>query len=343
MNKIKYLLTAVFCAIITISATTKDKKASNMYAQITTNKGIIKVKLNFQAAPLTVANFVGLAEGKIKNTAKAEGVPYYDGIIFHRVITKANGDGQDFMLQTGDPRGNGTGGPGYKFPDEIVDSLKHSKPGILSMANAGPGTNGSQFFITVVPTPWLDGKHTVFGEVVQGMEILNKIRQGDTMLTVRIIREGKLANKFDAAKIFNEKQEELKAAALVKEKLEKAKLITYVETNYPKAIKTPSGLYYHSTKDGTGAYPKATDKVTVHYKGFFLDGKVFDQSKAGNPISFPLNGVIKGWTEGLQLMREGGEAVLIIPYELAYGAGGRPGIPAKSDLVFEVSLVKIGQ
>lgn len=174
----------------------KELKEEGIYAEISTTKGIILVKLEHEKTPMTVANFVGLAEGKIKNAAKAEGVPFYDGVKFHRVIP-------NFMIQGGDPQGNGMGGPGYMFKDEIVAELKHKGPGVLSMANAGPGTNGSQFFITHVATPWLDGKHTVFGNVVKGQEVVNTIVQNDTINYVRILRIGKAAKKFNAAEVFN--------------------------------------------------------------------------------------------------------------------------------------------
>lgn len=178
-----------------------------MYAKITTNRGVIVMSLLFDKVPVTVANFVGLAEGEIENKAKPLGTPYYDGLVFHRVISKANGDGQDFMIQGGDPDGRGTGGPGYKFQDEFVDDLKHDRPGVFSMANSGPHTNGSQFFITHVPTPWLDGKHTVFGYIVEGQDIVNTTMQGDVMEKVEIIRVGKEAKAFDAAAVFNERAE----------------------------------------------------------------------------------------------------------------------------------------
>lgn len=176
-----------------------------MFAKITTNQGEILIRLEYQKVPMTVANFVGLAEGDIKNDFKGEGEPYYDGLKFHRVISKANGQGQDFMIQGGDPTGTGSGGPGYRFPDEFHPDLKHDRPGVLSMANSGPATNGSQFFITHVPTPWLDNKHAIFGYVVSGMDIVMNTQQGDIMKSVEIIRKGDEAKAFDAPAVFKEK------------------------------------------------------------------------------------------------------------------------------------------
>jgi peptidylprolyl isomerase len=171
-----------------------NDNGEGLFAIFTTAKGVIKVKLEFEKAPMTVANFVALANGTMKNTAKAEGQPYYDGLKFHRVIA-------DFMIQGGDPTGTGAGGPGYKFPDEVVASLKHDRAGTLSMANAGPATNGSQFFITHKDTPWLDGRHTVFGYVTSGMDVVNAIAGGDVMNTVRIEAVGTAAKAFDAVKV----------------------------------------------------------------------------------------------------------------------------------------------
>ena len=191
------LVAALICISAFAGKEKKPKLEKGLYAEIETNKGKILLQLEFEKTPLTVANFVGLAEGKIKNTAKKEGVHFYDSLKFHRVIP-------NFMIQGGDPAGNGTGGPGYKFKDEFNPDLKHTGPGILSMANAGPGTNGSQFFITHVATPWLDGKHTIFGHVVSGQDVVNAIQQGDTIIHIKIIRKGKAAKKFKADKVFAE-------------------------------------------------------------------------------------------------------------------------------------------
>jgi peptidylprolyl isomerase len=182
----------IMCAVETVDA---QQLGDGLFALIKTNRGDIVVRLEYQRAPLTVCNFVALAEGKMD---AAKGKPFYDGLNFHRVISKGNGDAQDFMIQGGCPLGTGTGGPGYRFPDEIHPELKHNRPGILSMANAGPGTNGSQFFITIIPTPHLDGRHTVFGQVVQGQSTVNKIKQGDKIEKITIIRNGEAANAFKA-------------------------------------------------------------------------------------------------------------------------------------------------
>ncbi|HBR55661.1 MAG TPA: peptidylprolyl isomerase, partial [Flavobacteriaceae bacterium] len=162
-----------------------------IYAKINTEKGDILISLSFKLTPGTVGNFVSLAEGKLENNAIAQGTPYYNGLKFHRVIP-------DFMVQGGDPQGTGVGGPGYQFDDEFHPDLRHDAPGVLSMANSGPGSNGSQFFITHVETPWLDDKHSVFGNVVEGMDVVNAIEQGDSMIDVKIIRVGEEAEKWNS-------------------------------------------------------------------------------------------------------------------------------------------------
>ncbi|MCC6578569.1 MAG: peptidylprolyl isomerase [Flavobacteriales bacterium] len=168
--------------------------SEGVFAKISTNKGVITIRLEHEKAPVTVANFVGLAEGTVKNTARAQGQPYYDGLTFHRVIA-------DFMIQGGDPTGTGAGGPGYAFQDEIDPTLKHDRAGILSMANAGPATNGSQFFITHKETPWLDGRHAVFGRVTAGQDVVNAIAQGDRIDSIRIERVGEKAQAFNATEV----------------------------------------------------------------------------------------------------------------------------------------------
>lgn len=313
-----------------------SKQPDGMYAKFETSKGNIYCNLEFKKTPMTVANFVGLAEGGIKNNAKAEGVPYYDGLKFHRVIP-------NFMIQGGCPLGNGTSGPGYTFPDEIDASLKHTGPGILSMANAGPATNGSQFFITHVKTDWLDGKHTVFGNVVEGQDVVNKIVGDDTIKHILVLRKGKEAEAFDAPKVFETEKAGAAAKAEAKAKAAKEAMEKTLNETYGGAQTTASGLRYITEKEGTGLAPKATDQVTVHYTGYLLDGTKFDSSvDRGQPATFPLNQVIPGWTEGLQLMKEGGKTKLIIPSELGYGANGAGGvIPPNAWLVFDVELIKV--
>lgn len=314
------------------------KHPDGMYAKFETSKGDIYTVLEFKKTPMTVANFVGLAEGKIKNKPKAEGTPYYDGLKFHRVIP-------NFMIQGGCPQGTGTGDPGYKFADEFDSSLKHSGPGILSMANSGPASNGSQFFITHVKTDWLDGKHTVFGNVIEGQDVVDKIAGNDTLNKLVILRKGAEAEAFDAAKVFEfEKGNvEVKAAARAKqEEVEKAIANAAALKRFENAKTTASGLKYIIEREGNGQSPKVTDQVSVYYRGTFTDGKQFDGNIGEKPISFGLNQVIPGWTEGLQFLKPSGKGIFYIPYALAYGADGYPGvIPPKSDLIFEVELLKV--
>jgi FKBP-type peptidyl-prolyl cis-trans isomerase len=244
------------------------------------------------------------------------------------------------MIQGGCPLGNGMGDPGYKFADEIDTSLNHTGPGILSMANAGPGTNGSQFFITHKATPWLNGKHTVFGHIVNGQDIVNAIVQNDSISKLTILRKGKEALAFDATTVFKAQQEVArKKAELAAEAMKKA--AEEILKGFDKS--TRSGLRYQVIKEGTGAKPSATSNVKVHYTGMLLDGKVFDSSvQRGQPIDFGLNQVIPGWTEGVQLMTEGSKYKFYIPSNLAYGAAGAGGvIPPNADLIFEVELIKI--
>jgi len=307
---------------------------NGIYAHFNTSKGKITVQLAFDKTPGTVGNFIGLAEGKIKNTAKDLGTPYYNDLKFHRVI-------DNFMVQGGDPRGNGTGGPGYQFDDEIHPELKHDRAGVLSMANAGPGTNGSQFFITHGPTGWLDGKHTVFGYVIEGQNVVDSIEMKDALNSVEIERVGEEAKSFDAVKSF----ENFKDSKNVKEAKQNAEHDEQLETISKGFQKTKSGLRYQIINEGSGPYPKKGQNISVHYKGSLVNGNVFDSSyKRKEPIEFPVGAghVIEGWDEGLLLLKEGTKAQFVIPSNLAYGdqeVGGV--IPANSILIFDLELMKV--
>ena len=305
-----------------------------IYAAIHTQKGILTLQLHYKQTPATVGNFVGLAEGTLANEVKSNGTPYYDGLNFHCVIP-------DFMIQGGCPQGSGVGGPGYQFDDEIDPSLRHDKAGILSMANAGPGTNGSQFFITHVPTPWLDGKHTVFGCIVEGQEIVDSIAQGDTIHKIEIQRVGKDAQDWDAIAAFNDFNQ--MAQALIEAQM--AKQVEELEKASAGFQQTASGLRYQIIQEGTGEQATAGQTVSVHYKGQLLDGTVFDSSyKRQQPIDFVLGQgqVIPGWDEGVSLLKVGDKARFVIPSDLAYGSRGAGGvIPPDAALLFDVELVAV--
>lgn len=304
-----------------------------LYALLTTSKGDILLELYYQDTPLTVCNFVGLAEGTLD---AADGKPYYNGLMFHRVIA-------DFMIQGGDPTGTGSGGPGYKFPDEIVSKLVHDRPGILSMANAGPNTNGSQFFITHVPTPHLNGKHTVFGAVVRGQEIVNSIAQNDTIESITIIRNGEKAQQFGTTQAdFNRyladvgKQEQARREAQEKAQLDQ------IKAKWPNAERTGNGVFFMITKKGTTSVTSG-QTLTMKYKGSLLNGTVFDDSDMHKPLEFVVGSgkIIPGFDQQALLMKVGEKRTIIIPPELAYGDQNVGGvIPANSFLVFDLELLK---
>ncbi|MFC2147444.1 peptidylprolyl isomerase [uncultured Eudoraea sp.] len=305
-----------------------------IYAKFNTSKGEITVKLAYDKTPGTVGNFVALAEGKLENSAKPKNTPYYDGLSFHRVIP-------DFMIQGGCPQGTGTGDPGYKFDDEFHPDLKHSGPGVLSMANAGPGTNGSQFFITHVATPWLDNKHTVFGNVIEGQKIVDEIAQGDSIESLEIVRIGTEAESWNAVEAFKsfESSRELR---LQEEKSKAEAELDKVASGFDK---TNSGLRYKILKKGDGNKAAKGNTVSVHYEGSLTNGQVFDSSYQRNqPIDFQLGigQVIPGWDEGISLLKVGDKARFVIPSELGYGSAGAGGvIPPNATLVFDVELMEV--
>ncbi|MFK5974777.1 MAG: peptidylprolyl isomerase [Flavobacteriaceae bacterium] len=375
----------VYLVVLTISLALASCKSSGhgdlgdgIFADIKTNKGDIIVKLEYEKTPVTVANFVSLAEGKspfVSDSLKGE--KYYDGIIFHRVM-------KNFMIQTGDPLGNGTGNPGYKFKDEFNDSLTHHKAGILSMANSGSTTNGSQFFITHKATPHLNGRHTVFGEVVEGMNVVDSIANVEisqdpmtkdrplediVMETVEIIRNGKEARRFDAVEVmtnyFAEAQELIVKQEKLKAEADKYKLIFAAELaqQKEKAEELPSGLRILSLNKGDGSKPKLGQQVLVNYAGWLPDGTLFDTNlkevaeKFGafeqinkmhrgdmspSPMHYsPDSRLVPGFREGLLSMKIGDKIRLFIPPHLGYGAQGGGPIPPNSDLIFDLEITGI--
>ena len=306
---------------------------NGIYAKFKTSKGDILVSLEYKKTPGTVGNFVALAEGNLENSVKKQGTPYYDGLKFHRVIP-------DFMIQGGCPLGTGTGGPGYKFDDEIHPDLKHDGPGKLSMANSGPATNGSQFFITHIETPWLDGKHTVFGNVVEGQNVVDTISQGDEM-SVEILRVGTEAEAYNAVEAFRT-FEGLRAKREKEERKRQQEILDTVAKGYEE---TQSGLRYKILQSGDGNKATKGANVSVHYKGQLLDGTVFDSSyKRKQPLEFSvgIGQVIAGWDEGILLLKVGDKARFVIPSNLAYGESGAGGvIPPNATLIFDVELMGI--
>ena len=366
-------LIALLSAMFVFFSCNSQKKAykdlgDGLFADIETTKGHIVVKLNYKEVPTTVANFVTLAEGKNNFvTVEYKGKPFYNGTIFHRVI-----DG--FMIQGGDPTGTGMGDPGYRFEDEFVPSLKHSKKGILSMANSGPNTNGSQFFITQVPTPHLDGRHTVFGETVKGEEVIDAIakapRNGQDrpnedikIKNITIVANGKDAEKFDAVKVFDsyfksvaerekEKEERVKRAS--------AKFLEEIKVQEPQAKVLPSGVKIFTINNGEGKQPKQTEFAMVNYAGYLRNGALFDsnikeveesygkyqamreQQNGYQPIPFPYTPsaqLIPGFKEALLTMKVGDKIRVFIPATLGYGeAGAGDVIPPNSDLIFDIEI-----
>lgn len=334
----------------------KNNLPDGLYTKIETNKGTIILSLDYKKAPVTVANFVTLAEGKNEfiTNENIKNRPFYDGLKFHRVI-------KEFMIQGGDPLGTGSGDTGYKFKDEITD-MTFNKGGILAMANSGPATNSSQFFITHVATPWLDGKHTIFGHVVDnGMDVVNKIDQDDSIIKVTIIRNGEAAKKFDAVKTFQNYFTE-EATKNQKTKIAFDQKAAYFADLKTKATKTPSGLQYVITTKSGQKKPATNTNVLIHYAGFLENGTLFDSSmqevaktfgkydanravqNGYEPMPFQIgqkDGLIPGFIEGIEKLSFGDKAVIFIPSHLGYGeAGAGAVIPPNANIIFEIELLE---
>ena len=376
MRRLNFI--ALLSAMFVFFSCNSQKKAykdlgDGLFADIETTQGNIIVKLNYKETPVTVANFVTLAEGK--NTfvkAEYKGKPFYNGTIFHRVI-------KDFMIQGGDPTGTGMGEPGYRFEDEIVPTLKHDKKGILSMANAGPATNGSQFFITQVPTPHLDGRHTVFGETVKGLEVIDAIANTKTVMNdkpekdikinkITIIANGKDAKSFNAVKVFEDYFKEINKREREKEaktKAASAKFLEEVKTQEPQAKALPSGVKIFKLVDGKGKQPNHTHQVMVNYAGYLKNGTLFDSNvkeieeaygkynslreQQGGYQAFPMPyntsaQLIPGFRDALLTMKVGDKIRVFIPAALGYGERGAGDvIPPNSDLIFDIEITDIAK
>jgi len=372
LSKMNRKFLALFLASAFLLTSCKDEHSDlkdGLYAELETSKGTILLELEYKKTPITVANFVTLAEGKNPFASEeCKGKNLFDDISFHRVIDK-------FMIQTGDPLGNGAGDAGYTFKDEITD-LRHDKPGILSMANSGPGTNSCQFFITHVETPWLDGEHTVFGKIAnpESLEVVNAIKQSDMLNKVTIIRKGEDVKKFDAVKVFSDyfkkENENIKKQQAIDEEnkkiyAQKFKAVIEQKLNYfnnlrESATKTTSGLKYKITEKSKGSKPKEGTKVFIKYAGFLEDGTLFDTSEpeiaktcgffneqramqngySALPYEMGSNKLIPGFIEGINKMNIGDKAVFFIPSKLAYGEQGAGDvIPPNANIIFEVELL----
>ena len=320
----RVLLLTLSLLFSALSFATQDK---GIFAHIHTNKGEITVNLAYQQAPLTVINFISLAEGT-KMSNKELGVPFYDGINFHRVIA-------DFMIQGGDPEGTGMGGPGYIFIDEFSE-LKHDKPGILSMANSGPTTNGSQFFITHIPTPWLDGKHSVFGSVISGMDVVNTIEKGDTIERITISRLGINANNFATGEDAFIAEQTRQTLALAETQQAEQKAFEKLAINaFPGAQVSDAGHLLLSTQPGSGEDAKAGDNISLLVAIELIDGTVLQA--AGKPARFRLGygEILTILDMGAIKMKVGEHRTVIATYSQSFGSRDM-GIPMDSILVFKL-------
>lgn len=346
------------CAVnIMVSADSIEQKyAKGIYAELNTNKGLIVLWLEFKKVPMTTANFVGLAEGTIKNSALPDGVPYYNGTRFHRVVP-------NHVIQAGAPSGTDKTNPGYIFPNEIYPGLSHNQAGILGMANGGPHTNGSQFYITLSDRSYLDGDYTVFGHVIHGLDVVNSIVQGDVIESVKIVRVGREADEFrpntDSFQNLVKKAEQRVKKEEERKKRREAKII---QKNWPNAIEAENGSKYIIVKEGKSNKPVTGATLRVIYTGQFLDGRQFSSAaEEGKPVptgeakpflfEVGKSRINPGLDAALMDMRKGEKRIVILPAHLAYGTGGfyarekkgekRFVISPNTTLVYEVELLDI--
>ncbi|WP_424657037.1 peptidylprolyl isomerase [Capnocytophaga granulosa] len=369
MKKVKLWALVLPLLLVACKSAKYPNLKDGLYADIQTNYGDMLAELYYKTTPGTVANFVSLAEGTNTYVADSlKGKRYYDGTKSHRVI-------KNFMLQAGDRTATGEGDPGYKFADEFVDTLRYTRKGQLGMANSGPATNGSQFFITEVATDWLNFRHTIFGQVIRGEDVISKITSVKTgaqdrpvdpvvIKKVEIIRVGKDAQKWDAPKVFDAFMKEQNAKA---QKLEsqKEKNLAVMAEQEAKAVAQPSGIKILKLKEGNGVKPQIGSDVLVNYAGFLRatgdlfdtniaeiakENDAYDAARAADPqygyIPYawkysPEVGLIAGFKEALLSMKVGDKIRVFIPSALAYGKQGFGNgvIPPDADLMFEIEIV----
>lgn len=314
--------------------------SEGLYARINTNRGAVLVELAYKRAPLTVTNFVGLAEGRL-NSSRGAGVPFYDGLTFHRVVP-------GFVIQGGDPAGNGTGGPGYRFPDEFDPTLRHDRRGTLSMANSGPDSNGSQFFITLDATPWLDDRHSVFGYVVRGQDVVESIRQGDRIESVEILRRGSDALAFQAGQnAFDRLVEEHRLRKAESQAEDRRRAAGVIEERWPNARSTDSGIHYVIREAGRGPVIQPGNSITLHYDAFLLDStEPFESTRQIDPVIVIAGEgrLLPGWEETLLTMRPEERRTIILPPELAFGAtGAGQKVPPNAFVVFDIEILSVSR
>jgi cyclophilin family peptidyl-prolyl cis-trans isomerase len=344
--KLKVFLTSILFLVFVISTFGTDHFASGndvkiipyqvvkdgIYGDIKTNKGLIVVWLDYVKTPMTVANFIGLAEGTIKNASYPKGTPFYNGSKWHRVVPGHVIQGGSPAIDKA-PEKEEASATGYEIPNEI-SGLSHNKAGMLGMANSGPNTNTCQFYITLGDRSYLDGNYTVFGEVIGGMDAVNKIVQGDTIISISIRRIGADAKKFIVndetfARLVDAQWKKVKDEMAVK----KAGDEKFISQNYPGLKATASGLRYKVITEGTGEIAAAGSEMTLKYTGRLIGGLAFvstpDAGKPSpnvSPESFIYRPgkeqIINGLREGLGGMKQGEKRLLIIPPALGYGQNG---------------------